>query len=139
MSYQKVVLVGNLGNDPSMRYLPNGKPVTNFNLATNRSYTKDDVKVTEVTWFRVSAWGRQAETCNDYLHQGSKVLVEGRLNPDENGNPRIYQRQDGTHGASYELTADWVVFMDSRVERQESAEDGFHSAVEHMDEDDIPF
>jgi single-strand DNA-binding protein len=98
-----------------MRYLPNGSPVTNFSLATNRSYTANDEKVNEVTWFRITAWGRQAETTNQYLKKGSKVLIEGRLNPDqETGNPRQYQRQDGTQGSSYEITAERVVFMDSK-------------------------
>jgi single-strand DNA-binding protein len=138
MSYQKVVIVGNLGRDPEMRYLPNGNPVTNFNVATNRQYTNaEGEKIKETTWFRVSAWGRQAETSNQYLKVGSKVLIEGRLNPDKNtGSPRTYQREDGTYGASYELTADRVVFMDSRGANggQQGA-----PAEDTMDEDDIPF
>ena len=139
MSYQKVVIVGNLGRDPEMRYLPNGQPVTNFNVATNRQYTNSNgEKIKETTWFRVSAWGRQAETTNQYLKVGSKVLIEGRLNPDQaTGSPRVFQRQDGTHGASYELTADRVVFMDTRGQ-----EGGFQAAgpgEEMMEEDDIPF
>ena len=114
MSYQKVILVGNLGRDPELRYLPNGKGVTNFNLATNRGYTNSSgEKIKETTWFRVSAWDRLAEICNEYLKQGSKVLVEGRLNPDENGNPRTFQRSDGTSGSTYEVVAEKVVFMDS--------------------------
>ena len=142
MSYQKVVIVGNLGRDPEMRYLPNGQPVTNFNLATNRQYTNSNgEKIKETTWFRISAWGRQAETCNQYLKVGSKVLIEGRLNPDQaTGGPRVFQRQDGTHGSSYELTAERVVFMDSRGQ-----EGGYQQASpgapvnDMMDEDDIPF
>jgi single-strand DNA-binding protein len=142
MSYQKIVIVGNLGRDPEMRYLPNGQPVTNFNLATNRGYTNSNgEKIKETTWFRISAWGRQAETCNQYLKVGSKVLIEGRLNPDQaTGGPRVYQRQDGTYGSSYELTAERVVFMDSRGQ-----DGGYQQAApgapvdDMMDEDDIPF
>jgi single-strand DNA-binding protein len=92
----------------------------------------------ETTWFRVSAWGRQAETCNQYLKMGSKVLVEGRLNPDrETGSPKVYQRKDGTHGSSYEITADRVVFMSGRDDQasyQAREPDG-----EVVEEDEIPF
>ena len=138
MSYQKVIIVGNLGRDPEMRYLPNGgQAVTNFNVATNRQYTASNgEKVKETTWFRVSAWGRQAETCNQYLRTGSQVMVEGRLNPDrETGSPRTYQRSDGTWGASFELTADRVVFLSGRGEAGEYA----GGSEDMMDEDDIPF
>ncbi len=66
--YQKIVIVGNLGRDPEMRYTPSGQAVTNFSVATNRQYTSSDgQKVKETVWFRISAWGRQAETCNQYL------------------------------------------------------------------------
>ncbi len=140
MSYQKIVIVGNLGRDPEMRYLSSGQAVTNFNVATNRQYTASSgEKVKETTWFRVSAWGRQAETSNQYLKTGSKVLVEGRMNPDkETGNPRVFERKDGTTGASYEITADRVVFMSGRDDDQGSyqvAEGG----GEIVDEDEIPF
>jgi len=138
MSYQKIIIVGNLGRDPEMSYLPNsGQAVTNFNVATNRQYTAGNgEKVKETTWFRVTAWGRQAETCNQYLRTGSQVMVEGRLNPDrETGGPRTYQRNDGTWGASFELTAERVVFLSGRGDAGEFA----GSTGNMMDEDDIPF
>ena len=96
--YQKVTIIGNLGRDPEMRYTPSGQAVTSFNVATNRTYTgSDGQKVKETTWFRVSAWGKQAEICNNYLHKGSKVFIEGRLVSDPaTGGPRIFNRQDGT-------------------------------------------
>jgi single-strand DNA-binding protein len=139
MSYQKIVIVGNLGRDPEMRFLQSGQAVTNFNVATNRQYTASNgERMKETTWFRVSAWGRQAETCNQYLKMGSKVLVEGRLNPDrETGSPKVYQRKDGTHGSSYEITADRVVFMSGRDDQasyQAREPDG-----EVVEEDEIPF
>ncbi len=140
MSYQRVVIVGNLGRDPEMSYLPsNGQAVTNFNVATNRQYTASNgEKVKETTWFRVTAWGRQAETCNQYLRTGSQVLVEGRLTPDrETGGPRVYQRQDGTSGASFELTAERVVFLTSRGGTDDYGSSG--SGNQMMEEDDIPF
>lgn len=138
MSYQKVVVVGNLGKDPEMRYLPSGQAVTNFNIASNRSYTDSSgQRVKETTWFRVSAWGRQAEICNQYLTKGKQVLIEGRLNPDPaTGAPRVYQRQDGTWGSQYELTADRVVFIGSR-DQGDYAPGSEDQPME--DDDNLPF
>lgn len=138
MSFQKIVIVGNLGRDPEMKYLPgSGQAVTNFNVATNRQYTTSNgERIKETTWFRVTAWGRQAETCNEYLRVGSQVLVEGRLNPDrETGGPRTYERNDGTWGASYELTAERVVFLSGRGDPSEYS----GGVAEQVEEDDIPF
>lgn len=139
MSYQKIVIVGNLGRDPEMSYLASGQAVTNFSVATNRQYTASSgEKVKETTWFRVSAWGRQAETCNQYLRTGSKVLVEGRLNPDkESGGPRVWTAQDGSTRASFEITSDRVVFMSSKDD-QGSFQEG-EPRQEMVEEDDIPF
>jgi single-strand DNA-binding protein len=139
MSYQKLVIVGNLGRDPEMRYLQSGQAVTNFNVATNRQYTASNgERVKETTWFRVSAWGRQAETCNQYLKQGSRVLVEGRLNPDrESGSPRVYERKDGTIGSSYEITAERVVFISTRDDQ--AAYQPEQPGGEEIEDDDIPF
>ena len=117
MSFHTVILIGNLGKDPEMRYTPSGQPVTSFSVASNRSYTgTDGQKVDETIWFRVTAWGKQAEICNQYLRKGSKVLVEGRLTPDKNGGPRIWQKQDGTSGASFEINASTVRFLSTRGE-----------------------
>lgn len=116
--YQKIIIVGNLGRDPEMRYTPSGQPVTNFSVATNRKWTNTDGTPGEETiWFRVTAWGRLGETCNQYLSKGRQVLVEGRLRPDPaTGGPRIWTRQDGTAGASFEITALNVRFLGGRAE-----------------------
>jgi len=139
--YQKITIIGNLGRDPEMRYLPSGQAVTNISVASNHTYTDSNgQKVKETTWFRVSVWGAQAESVNQYLQQGSRVLVEGRLRPDpETGNPRIWTRNDGTPGSNFEITAQRVVFLSSREEDQamQSSEPG--GMIESMDEDDIPF
>jgi len=141
--YHRLIIVGNLGRDPEMRYLPSGQAVTNINVAANRVYTDSNgQRVEETTWFRVSVWGNQAEAVNQYLRQGSKVLVEGRLNPDpETGGPRTYTRNDGTPGASFEVTARRVVFLSSRAEDEayQSQRGGEYSSSQKMDEDDIPF
>jgi single-strand DNA-binding protein len=115
MSFHTVIIVGNLGRNPEMRYTPSGQPVTSFNVASSRSYNNTaGEKVEETIWFKVTAWGKLAETCNQYLNKGSKVLVEGRLTPDKNGGPRIWQKKDGTSGASFEISASTVRFLSSK-------------------------
>lgn len=110
MSYQQITILGNLGNDPDMRYTPSGTPVTSFSLAVNRQYTTaDGEKKEKVTWFRVSAWGAQAEACSTYLRKGSKVLVVGEVEE-----ARVYTDRDGQNRASLEVKATTVQFLDSR-------------------------
>lgn len=124
MSFHTILLIGNLGKDPEMRHTPSGQPVTNFSVASNRSYNgSDGQKVDETVWFAVTVWGPQAETCNQFLRKGSKVLVEGRLTPDKNGGPRIWERQDGTPSASFEVTASTVRFLSQRGEPEGSGEE----------------
>ena len=127
--YQKIIVIGNLGREPEMRYTPEGNPVTSFSIATSRRYNEKE----ETTWFRITVWGKQAETCNQYLHKGSKVLVEGRLRPDANGNPSVFQRKDGTWGASYEITAETVRFLTPK------GEESSQSYGPMDDDEDIPF
>ncbi len=133
--YHTIILAGNLGNDPVMRYTPNGQPVTTFSVATNRQHNPADGSgpVKETTWFRVTTWGKQAEVCNEYLRKGTKILVEGRLTPDpETGGPRIFNRQDGSAGASYEVTATTVRFLSAK-QNDETNNPAANST------DDIPF
>lgn len=113
MSYQKLIIVGNLGRDPEMRYTSNGTPVTSFSVATNRRWNNPDGSQGEETvWFRVSAWRRLAETCAQYLSKGRQVMVEGRLSPDPaTGGPRMWTGQDGVTRAGYDVTADRVLFL----------------------------
>ncbi len=140
--YHTIIIVGNLGKDPEMRYTPSGQAVTNFNVATSRKYTgSDGALVQETIWFRVSVWGKQAETTNQYLRKGSKVLVEGRLIPDpKTGGPKIWQGQNGP-GASFEISANTVRFLSSRGED----DGGFQGSEapgqvsESSDLDNIPF
>jgi len=138
--YHTIIIVGNLGRDPEMRYTPGGQAVTNFNVATNRQYTASDgTSVKETIWFRVSVWGKAAETTNQYLRKGSKVLVEGRLIPDQStGGPRVWTRQDGTAAASFEVSANTVRFLSSRGEAEGDVSygEGGGGAAE---EDNIPF
>jgi len=111
--------------------------VTSFSVASSRSYTNQSgEKVDETTWFRVTAWGKLAETTNQYLKKGSKVLVEGHLQADKNGSPRVFQRQDGTTGASFEVTAATVRFLSTRGE---AAGETYGDGMGSDQSDDIPF
>lgn len=145
--YQKMVIVGRLGRDPEMRYMPDGTAVTSMNVATDRRWNDKATgqQVQETTWFRVSVWGRQAETANQYLSKGKLVLIEGHLRPDpQTGSPRMYTRQDGTMGTSFELTAELVRFLSGREEGGGSGsfDDSFQGGggkPAAQEEDDIPF
>src|SRR6195256_4863722 len=93
MSFNKIILVGNLGRDPELRYTPQGTPVCSFSLATNeRRKDKTGEMQDQTTWFRVTLWGRQAETASQYLTKGRPVYIEGRLRVEEwtdrDGKPR---------------------------------------------------
>jgi len=142
--YQTMIIVGNVGRDPEMRYTPSGQAVTSFSVATNRQYTNNNGEtVKETIWFRVSAWGKTGETCNQYLKKGSKVLVEGRLTADPaTGGPRIWQAADGSSRASFEVSAQTVRFLSSRGESEgggaastPATEEGGAPATD----EDIPF
>ncbi len=138
--FHKVILVGNLGRDPEMRYTPSGQAVTNLSVATNRRYTDSSGEQREETvWFRVSVWGRQAESSHQYLRKGRQVLVEGRLTADENGNPRIWTRQDGTSAASFEVNAQTVRFLGGRGDAVDGEAQGDVTAPGPQSEDEIPF
>jgi single-strand DNA-binding protein len=134
--HQVLTIVGNLGRDPELRYLPSGEAVCNLNVATNRRWNdrQTEEPQEEVCWFRVSVWGKQGEACNEYLSKGRQVLVEGRLRPDpEAGGPRVYFRQDGTAGASFEVVAHTVRFLGGRNGNGQTA------GADEDSSDDLPF
>jgi single-strand DNA-binding protein len=133
--YAKIVLVGNLGGDPEMRYTPNGTPVTNFSLAVNRKFKNGDGELVErTTWFRVAAWGKLAETTNEYLSKGRLVLVEA-----EDIKASAYAGNDGEPRASLEVTARSIKFLGgSRGQgSEEQAEEAANLGAPV--EDEIPF
>jgi single-strand DNA-binding protein len=137
--FLQITLVGNLGRDPEMRYAPSGTPVTNMNVATNRSFKNaagDTVK--ETIWVRVSAWGKMAESCNQFLHKGSKVLVQGRLLADKDGNPRVWTGTDGSPRSSFEVNAETIRFLSSNG-NGEHAENGEAPANGAETAEEIPF
>lgn len=126
-SLNKIMLIGNVGSDPEMRYTPNGKAVTSFRMATNYRYVSSDGERREETeWFRVSAWGKQAESCNQYLSKGKRVYVEGRLHS------RSWEGQDGQMRTSLEVSANRVIFLD-RAAPVSVGEEG------DLEPEDLPF
>jgi single-strand DNA-binding protein len=139
--FSKLIVVGHLGNNPEMRYMPNGQAVANFSMATTRRWTDGQGNpAEETTWLRVSVWGKQAENANQYLQKGSKVLVEGRLRPDAaTGGPRTFTRNDGTVGASYEVTAETIQYLDSRSESEGREASSQTASSQTAEDDDIPF
>ena len=137
--YQKLVIVGRLGRDPEMRFTPTGQAVTSFSVATERQYTDQRGKpVKETVWFKVTAWGKLAETCNTYLQKGKLVLIEGRLTVDaKTGGPRVWTGQDGQARASYEVTAQTVKFLSQRSEG--GGEPGQEEELDIAPSEEIPF
>ena len=111
--YSRIVIVGNLGRDPEMRYTPSGTPVTNFSVAVNRRRpTGGGEFVDETDWYRVAVFGRQAEVADQYLTRGMKVLVDGQ--------PRInsFVGQDGVERTNIEINADNFVMLNTREESE---------------------
>ena len=126
--YQQITLIGNLGADPELRYTQNGTPVTSLSVATNRRWRAQDGTTQEETvWFRVSAWERQAEACNQYLTKGQRVLVVGEMRE-----PSTWTDQEGNARASLEVRARNVEFLTPRGEGQGPAPD-------QGEEEEIPF
>jgi single-strand DNA-binding protein len=139
-SLNKVLLIGNVGRDPEMRYLQSGEPVTTFSVATNRRWTGGDGQPREETeWHNVVAWRKLAEQCNEYLSKGRKVYIEGRLQTRSWDDQATGQKRFRT-----EVIADRMIMLDSRDPRQR--EGGMGGADEHgpadenaIDLEDTPF
>ena len=108
-SLNKVMIIGNVGRDPEMRYLQSGEPVTTFSVATNRRWTGGDGQPREETeWHNVVAWRKLAEQCNEYLTKGRKVYIEGRLQT------RSWDGPDGQKRYRTEIVANSMMMMDQR-------------------------
>ena len=140
-SLNKVMLIGNVGQDPELRYTPDGNPVANFSIAVNRKRKVGDEYKDETEWFNIVCFSRTAENVNQYLTKGQKVYVEGRFQSSE------YVGQDGNQRKSFEVIANDVTFLSTKSEagsinqnstqNQESAES---KPVDSDDEDkDLPW
>jgi len=106
-SLNKLMIIGNLGTDPEMRFSPSGNPVTSFRLATTRTYTAPDgERRQETEWFTVVTWSKLAETCNQFLAKGRRAYVEGRLRT------HTWEGQDGQRRFRNEILANRVIFLD---------------------------
>lgn len=113
----KVMVIGNLGRDPEMRYMPSGRPVTSFSVATSRSWTNADGERREETeWFNVVAWGNLAEICKQHLRKGQEVYVEGRLQT------RGWEDSKGKKRFRTELVANEVILLGERHAASETVE-----------------
>ena len=111
------MLIGNLGKDPELNVTAEGTPVTKFSLAVNRKYkASNGAQKEETEWFNIVAWRQLAETCEKYLHKGSKVYVEGRLTQ------RKYTDKNGVERLAVEVIANDVKFLDKRQERSSDEE-----------------
>jgi single-strand DNA-binding protein len=131
--FQKTIIVGYLGRDPEMRYTPSGVPVTSFSVAVNRRWTDQQGQPQEkTTWFRVTAWRKLAELCNQYLSKGRQVLVEGDIDAS------AWLGQDGQPRASLELTARTVRFLSGGAASEGYAPDSLQEGPP-VEEGDIPF
>ena len=137
-SLNKLAIIGNVGNEPEMRFTPNGKPVTSFSVATNWLYTSSEgERRQETEWFSVVAWNRLAEQCNQFLAKGRLVYVEGRIHT------RNWEGQDGQQHSKMEVIASRVIFLEKRgtsVVAEERLDDKIdETSITELEPEDLPF
>lgn len=132
----KVMVIGNLGRDPEMRYTPSGRPVTTFSVATTRNWSAaDGQKRSEAEWFNIVAWGSLAEICNQYLKKGQQVYIEGRLQT------RRWEDEQGNKRSSTEVVAREMTMLGERKEKAEGEPDESQADDHHEqgEEEEFPF
>ncbi len=129
-SLNKVIIIGNLGRDPEMRYTASGKPITTFSVATSRTWVTSDGERREATeWFNVVAWNNLAEICNQFLRKGSRVYVEGHLQT------RNWEDEKGCRHYRTELVANEMLILDNRNQNQRQERQDY----EEDEGPDLPF
>lgn len=134
LSLNKVMIIGNVGTEPEMRFTPNGNPVTSFSVATNRVYTTPEgERKQETEWFNVVTWNRLAENCNQFLTKGRLVYAEGRLHT------RTWESQDGQKRSRTEMVANRVIFLDRQAVAPLSEERIEEAGTGELEPEDIPF
>jgi single-strand DNA-binding protein len=130
----KIMLIGNLGRDPEMNYTPNGTAVTRFSLAVNRvTKSASGERQEETQWFNIVAWQKLAETCNTYLHKGSKIFIEGRLQT------RKYTDNSGIERTTVEVIASGMEMLTPKERQAESGADAFLGEEDAPAGDEYPF
>jgi single-strand DNA-binding protein len=137
-SVNKVILIGNLGRDPEVRYTPSGTAVANFSLATTENWTnKDGEKQSRTEWHRIEAWGRLGEICGEYLSKGSQVYIEGSIRTDE------WEDQEGNKRQTTKIRAWRMQMLGSRAQAESLSNEDFgpepKTESSGPTEDDIPF
>ncbi len=130
-NYNKVILMGNLTRDPELRFLPSGTAVANFGIAVNRKYRQNEEEKEEVLFVDIVVFGRQAETCNEYLRKGRPVMVDGRLQY------RKWETEDGKTRSKHEVVATIVQFLGGPRDTESGAGPGDGAPATNNDE--IPF
>jgi single-strand DNA-binding protein len=134
LTLNKVMIIGNVGTDPEMRFTPNGNPVTSFRVATNWVFTTPDgERKQETEWFTVVAWNRLAENCNQFLTKGQRVYAEGRLRT------RSWEGQDGQRRSRSEVIANRVLFLDRQAVAPLPVEGAEEAGTGEPEPEDIPF
>ena len=130
-SYNRVMLIGNLGRDPELRYTPNGQAVANFTLATNEVWIdKNNERQQRTEWHRIVAWRKLAEIASEYLSKGKQVFVEGRLRT------RTWQDRNGNSRTTTEILANTLIMLGRKGEEIPAEE---QPPAEEITDDDIPF
>jgi len=135
-SFNKVILLGNLTRDPEVRYTPNGIAVASFAIAVNRKYKQGDETKEEVSYIDIVVFGKQAESCGQYIGKGDSVLIDGRLQQ------RRWETEEGQKRNKLEVVAQSVNFMPKRTSASQAAGGQAHpepNPETHVDEGDIPF
>ncbi len=133
--FNKIILMGNLTRDPEVRYTPQGTSVCNFGIAVNRKYKQGDELKEEVTFINIVVFGKQADTCGQYLNKGSSILVEGRLQENR------WETDDGQKRSKHEVVAQQVRFLSKKQSMDTStADSGYDRSTPPDDTSDLePF
>ena len=130
-SYNRVILIGNIGRDPELRYTPNGQAVANFTLATNEVWIdKNNERQQRTEWHRIVAWSKLAEIASEYMSKGKQVFVEGRLRT------RTWQDRNGNSRTTTEIWANTLIILGRKGEEVPAEE---QPPAEEITDDDIPF
>lgn len=132
-SFNKVLLMGNLTRDPELRYTSSGAAVASFGLAVNRKYKSGDEWKDEVCYVDITVWAKQAENCAEYLHKGSPVFLEGRLNF------QSWETDTGQKRNKLEVVANNIQFLGKPGENKGFSSGGGMDAPPSGEKDDIPF
>lgn len=130
----KVMIIGNVGTDPEMRFTPSGNPVTTFRIATSRTFTTSEgERKQETEWFTVVTWNKLAESCNQFLSKGRRAYVEGKLRT------RSWEGKDGQKRTSVEIVADRVLFLDRSGQSVSPLSEEIEIGEEGLEADNLPF